>query len=128
MRAWLAALILALPLIGCVTGDPEPPEGDVRAVVTSLAVPACVEKGQAFDVLVTVQNLEPRAGSTVVMVDAQQFGHIVNERVHLEPNETRDIVERALVAFTGPWRIFVSAPDSRASDAQLRVVEPPRAC
>ena len=121
----LAAALLFLALAGCVLGADDSPAAEpaVRAHANAFAAPSCVRAGQPFDVSVSVTNDEPRAGLALVLVDAQQFGHLVNERVHLEANETKDVHARAAIGFTGPWRVFVSSPDSRAGDATLRVVE-----
>lgn len=118
------ALALAFALVaGCLAADDAPQDAPVRAAATQLTIPSCVPAGQAFDIVVRLVNEEPRAGSALLLVDAQQWGHLVNERVHLEANETRDVRETAAIRLAGPWQVYVNVPTPRVGEVTLRVVE-----
>jgi hypothetical protein len=121
----VAAALLLLAFVGCLAADDAPQDAPVRAAATQLTLPSCVPAGQAFDIVVRLVNEEPRAGSALLLVDAQQWGHLVNERVHLEANETRDVRETAAIGLAGPWQVYVSSPDPRVAETRLRVSDGP---
>ena len=110
---------------GCLAADDAPQDAAIRAATTQLSIPSCVPAGQAFDIVVRLVNEEPRAGSALLLVDAQQWGHLVNERVRLEANETRDVRETATIGLSGPWQVYVSSPDPRVGETRLRVADGP---
>lgn len=72
---------------GCVAKDPE--ESAVSATVTSLSLPTCVRAGAPFELGFALSNADARPDAALVLIDAQQYGHLVNARFHLEPRDVR---------------------------------------